>query len=105
MKRTIFIGQAMPRFKKDLHDWPSLNTWLYTIGLSDATIKANFLYSALVDYFPGTKGYAHRIPTAEEIQKERGRLGKTLRAFKPEVVVPIGIDYRSLIVCHKKFNL
>ena len=35
MKRAIFIGQAMPRNKSDLHDWPTLNNWLYSIGISD----------------------------------------------------------------------
>lgn len=55
MKRIMFIGQAMPRLKRDLHDWPSLNIWLYSIGLTNDKIKKYFFYSALVDYFPGAK--------------------------------------------------
>lgn len=90
MKRAIFIGQAMPRFKRDPHDWPALNAWLYTIDLTDELIKTNFFYSALVDYFPGLKGNSHRIPTVEEIEKERPRLAQTLKSFNPEIVVPIG---------------
>jgi uracil-DNA glycosylase len=90
MKRIIFIGQAMPRVKRTPHDWPTLNTWLYTIGLTDEQIKSNFLYTALVDYFPGAKNGTHLVPTEEEIQKERKRLQKTIKDFNPEVVVTIG---------------
>lgn len=90
MKRAIFIGQAMPRYKSRPHDWPTLNAWLYTINLTDELIRTNFFYSALVDYFPGVKGNSHRIPTAEEIAKERPRLKQTLKSFRPDIVVPIG---------------
>ncbi len=90
MKRCIFIGQAMPRFKKDPHDWPSLNSWLYSIDIREDQIRNYFLYSALVDYFPGTNGRSHRIPTEKEIKIERLRLKATIRNFGPEVVVPIG---------------
>lgn len=90
MKRAIFIGQAMPRYKSDPHDWPNLNSWLYSIGLTMADIKARFLYSALVDYFPGSKNGSHLIPTPEQIDRDRPRLVETLHDFKPEVVVPIG---------------
>lgn len=90
MKRTIFIGQAMPRVKRNPHDWPSLNNWLYSIGLTDQEIQENFLYSALVDYFPGAKNGSHLIPTIEQIAKDRSRLAKTLQYFQPEIVVPIG---------------
>jgi uracil-DNA glycosylase len=90
MKRTIFIGQAMPRVKKNPHDWPSLNSWLYSIGVSEGQIKKNFFYSALVDYFPGSKSGSHRVPTEAEIQKERARLAKTIKDFKPQVIVTIG---------------
>lgn len=90
MKRVIFIGQAMPRFKRNPHDWPTLNAWLYTIGLTDDHIKENFLYSALVDYFPGSKNGSHLIPTKEEIRNERKRLKKTINDFSPEIVVSIG---------------
>ncbi|TSC88386.1 MAG: uracil-DNA glycosylase [Microgenomates group bacterium Gr01-1014_16] len=90
MKRAIFIGQAMPRFKKDPHDWPTLNTWLYSIGICHEEIVRNFFYSALVDYFPGSKNGSHLVPTAEEITKERIRLIKTIENFSPDIVVPIG---------------
>ena len=90
MKRAIFIGQAMPRFKKDLHDWPSLDSWLYSIGITQDQIRRHFFYSALVDYFPGIKNGSHRMPTPEEIKKERQRLSKTLKEFNPDLVVPIG---------------
>lgn len=90
MKRVIFIGQAMPRAKRDLHDWPSLNKWLYSIGLTDDEIKSNFYYSALVDYFPGSNGSSHKVPTFDEILKERKRLTKTINDFSPDIVVCIG---------------
>lgn len=90
MRRTIFIGQAMPRIKKDPHDWPSLNNWLSTIDVSPDQIKDHFLYSALVDYFPGAKNGSHLIPTKQEIANERNRLATALNDFKPEIVVPIG---------------
>lgn len=90
MKRTIFIGQAMPRAKRDPHDWPSLNQWLYSIGLTDELLRKNTLYSALVDYFPGAVNGSHIVPTREVIDKERDRLAKTIAAFSPELVVPIG---------------
>lgn len=90
MKRIIFIGQAMPRYKSHPHDWPSLNRWLYSIGLSDELLVKWTLYSALVDYFPGSKKGSHLVPTTEEIDAERERLRGTLMAFKPDIVVPIG---------------
>jgi len=90
MKRTIFIGQAMPRKKNDLHDWPSLNSWLYSINLTHEQIVANCYYSALVDYFPGVKGSSHRVPSHEEIVEEQDRLKNTILTFGPEIVVPIG---------------
>lgn len=90
MKRVIFVGQAMPRFKKHLHDWTSLNSWLYSIGITDNQIRENFFYSALVDYFPGAKNGSHRVPSETEINKERTRLKKTIRDFDPHIVVTIG---------------
>lgn len=86
----MFVGQAMPRIKGHPHDWPSLNRWLFSIGLTMAKIENFCYFSALVDYFPGTKGKAHRIPSEEEIVSERGRLGKNLRDFGPEIVIPVG---------------
>ncbi|MBI1871855.1 uracil-DNA glycosylase family protein [Candidatus Collierbacteria bacterium] len=90
MKRAIFIGQAMPRFKKHPHDWPTLNNWLYSIGLNDDLIRDNFHYSALVDYFPGSKNGTHRVPAGAEIEAERDRLRGTINDFQPEIIVPIG---------------
>ncbi len=90
MKKVIFIGQAMPRAKRDLHDWPTLNAWLYSIGITQDQIKTNFHYSALVDYFPGSKGSSHLVPTPEEINKEHSRLVKTIRDFGPQLIVCIG---------------
>src|SRR6185369_4248184 len=90
MKKVIFVGQAMPKVKRTPHDWPSLNLWLSSIGVTQGEIEQNFLYTALVDYFPGSKNGSHLVPTEEEIKKERNRLAKTIRDFSPEVVVTIG---------------
>jgi len=90
MKKTIFIGQAMPKVKRHPHDWLSLNQWLYSIGLTDELISKNFLYSALIDYFPGTMNGSHIVPTKDDIDKERDRLINTITSFNPEIVVPIG---------------
>jgi uracil-DNA glycosylase len=90
MKKTIFIGQAMPKLKRHPHDWPSLNQWLYSIRLTDELISKNFLYSALIDYFPGAMNGSHVVPTKEEIDEERDRLINTITSFNPEIVVPIG---------------
>jgi uracil-DNA glycosylase len=90
MKKVIFIGQAMPRVKRNPHDWPTLNKWLYKIGLVDKDIQDNFLYSALVDYFPGSKNGSHNVPTLDEITKERKRLESTINDFDPNIVVSIG---------------
>lgn len=90
MKRAVFVGQAMPRNKKDPHDWKSLNSWLYSINLTDNHIKQHFCYSALVDYFPGARNGSHRVPTPHEIKKEKQRLFKTITDFSPDIVVPIG---------------
>ncbi len=80
----------MPRFKSHPHDWPTLNVWLHSINITDTEIQHDFFYSALVDYFPGAKKGSHLVPTEAEIAKKRPRLLKTIRDFKPEVVVPIG---------------
>lgn len=90
MKKVIFIGQAMPRVKRHPTDWPSLNKWLYTIGVTDEDISKHFVYSALVDYFPGSKGSSHLVPTRDQIAAERERLFSTIRDFDPDVIVPIG---------------
>ena len=90
MKRTIFIGQPMPRQKRNLHDWPSLNKWLYSIGLNDEIIVKFTFYSALINYFPGVKNGSHLIPNRKEIKKEKKRLEYTIKNFNPELVVPIG---------------
>ena len=90
MKRAIFVGQAMPRSKKDPHDWPSLNSWLYSINITDGQIKENFFYSALVDYFPGAKNGSHRTPSEKEIKEEKRRLKKAIDNFRPDILVPVG---------------
>lgn len=77
----------MPRVKKDLHDWSSLNSWLYSKDIKHEQIKENFFYSVLVDYFPGSNGGSHRIPTKDEIESDRVRLIKTIKIFNPEIVV------------------
>lgn len=91
MKRVLFVGQAMPAVKRHPHHWPSLNLWLYSIGLTDTDIQENFLYTALVNYFPGyqDKG-GHKVPTKEETIKERERLKKAIVDFKPDILVTIG---------------
>jgi uracil-DNA glycosylase len=86
----MFIGQAMPRVKRNPHDWPSLNEWLYSIGLTDDWLRSNAWYSALVDYFPGAKNGSHVVPGGAEIMREQDRLAETIKSFEPEVVVPIG---------------
>lgn len=91
MKKCIFIGQAMPRYKSHPHDWPSLNSWLDEIGVTHRQIEKYFFYSALVDYFPGSKNGSHMIPTVQEIEAERGRLIRDIRSFDPEIFVPVGM--------------
>lgn len=80
----------MPRVKRDPHDWPSLNDWLHSLGISDRQIRKNFLYSALVNYFPGAQNGSHIIPSREEIIKDRNRLARTITDFHPDIVVPVG---------------
>lgn len=53
-------------------------------------IRENFLYSALVDYFPGSHKGGHLVPTEEEILKERSRLARTILDFNPEILVTVG---------------
>jgi len=103
MKRVIFIGQAMPRTKKHPHDWPSLNSWLYSINLTSSQIRENFIYSALVDYFPGEKNGSHRVPSTKEIISERKKLKNTINNFGPDIVVPIG--RLSISYCLQTENL
>lgn len=91
MQKVAFVGQAMPRVKRDPHDWPTLNNWLFGIGVTQSDIRKYFFYTALVDYFPGAiKGGGHLVPTLAEIAKERPRLAKDLKKFAPHIVVPIG---------------
>jgi len=102
MKKTIFIGQAMPKVKTHSHDWPSLNRWLYSIGLTDKQIKNHFRYSALVDYFPGSVDGSHVVPTSVDIEKERKRLIKTIVDFSPGIVVPVGVLSISYCIDEKQ---
>lgn len=90
MKKVLFIGQAMPRLKKDSHDWPTLNKWLFEIGLTLDDIRSNFVYSALVNYFPGSNKGGHLVPTENEILKEQPRLKKLLNNFNPDIIVTVG---------------
>ena len=80
----------MPRAKRDPHDWPSLNAWLLSIDISETEIREYFFYSALVDYFPGSKNGSNLVPTGKEIEKEKSRLKRTIIKFNPEIVVSIG---------------
>ena len=80
----------MPRIKRDPRDWPTLNAWLFSIGFTKELLEKYTIYSALVDYFPGSVNGSHLVPTKEEIQKERSRLANTIKEFVPELVVPIG---------------
>lgn len=105
MKRAIFIGQAMPRYKSHPHDWPTLNKWLYSVGISDDEIRKHFIYSALVNYFPGIKDGGHRIPTSVEISIERKRLAKELAKHSSEIIVPIGKLSISYCLGQKSVNL
>lgn len=91
MKRVVFVGQAMPKVKETAHHWPGLNSWLYSIDIKEEEIKNYFLYSALVDYFPGyhEKG-GHKVPTKDEVENEKERLRKTITDFNPEILVTIG---------------
>ena len=66
MKRAIFIGQAMPRYKGTPHDWKSLNLWLYSIGITDDLIKNIFTTRHLLITFPVQK----EVPT-EFLQSPR----------------------------------
>ncbi len=90
MRKTIFIGQAMPRKKSHPHDWPTLNLWLSSLGVGEDQIKRYFFYSALVNYFPGARNGSHLVPTPQMIAEERSRLTRDIVSFGPEVVVPIG---------------
>src|SRR5690606_31295311 len=75
---------------RDPHDWPALNAWLYSIGVTDSDVKKNFLYSALVNYFPGAKDGSHLVPTEDEINRQMKRLVSDIKSFAPDIVVPIG---------------
>ncbi len=90
MKRVAFVGQAMPSHKEENNDWPSLNNWLFSIGLTIQEIRENFLYTALVNYFPGAKNGSHLAPTSKQIADDEDRLKKDLLKFKPEIIVTIG---------------
>lgn len=103
MKRVAFIGQAMPRKKEENNDWPSLNKWLFSIGVTVEEIRKNFFYTALVNYFPGVKNGSHLVPTPIQIADEYNRLKKDLIKFKPEVIVTIGT--LSLSYCFDKKNV
>ena len=86
----MFVGQALPRVKRDRHDWPTLNKLLNEIGVRENQIRKHFFYSALVNYFPGAQNGSHLVPTEEEITKERPRLKKQMNEFGPEVIVTVG---------------
>ena len=60
------------------------------MGLIDEQIQKHFLYTALVDYFPGSNKGSHIVPTAKEIDDERKRLEQDLVRFNPRLVVPVG---------------
>lgn len=105
MKKVMFVGQAMPRMKRNPHDWPSLNAWLATIWISREQIEENFLYSALVDYFPGSLNGAHIVPSREDIEKELPRLHKMIKEFNPDIMVPIGKLSISYCLGEKVDNL
>jgi len=105
MKKAVFVGQAMPRNKRHPHDWPSLNKWLYSVGFTKEEVEANFCYSALVDYFPGSKGGSHLVPREDEIEKERSRLKKVILSFNPECIVTVGKLSSAKCLNHKVSKL
>lgn len=74
MKKVMFAEQAVPEVKRHPHHWPSLNVWLYSIGLTDKDIQENF-------------PFPHPSGASTWIYKEGNKLllQKALTIFKKEI--------------------
>ncbi len=111
MKKIAFIGQApplkvveLPFGKSALYKWLESEGFKYEkqkdfelshnqegiLSLNGQPV-AEVKFGALISYFPGSnKNGGHLAPSQQEIVKERPSLISMLKAFAPDIVVPIG---------------
>jgi uracil-DNA glycosylase len=92
MKKVALIGQAPPKVDPERpFGRTKLYPWLNSVGIDFDIIDKYFIFSAVIDYFPGlNKNKGHAVPTPDQIRESRPRLKKLLLDFNPDIVVPIG---------------
>jgi uracil-DNA glycosylase len=91
MQRTLFVGQALPRTDPGRpFGRTHLYRWFDSVGISEEVIAQFFYFTALANYFPGSAGRSHRVPSPEEIVSERPRLIKEINEVQPEIIIPVG---------------
>ena len=90
-KRAIIIGQAPPaKATSEPFARTRLFDWFLKIGISKEYALNTFTFMALVNTFPGKSKQGHRPPSPEEIHFARPFLMEQLRAFKPDILLPVG---------------
>lgn len=89
--RVVCIGQAPARpGAKHAVAGTYLRPWLYRLGLDEATILRDFRFYALVDSFPGSGKQGHLPPTREQVTEHQPLLISLIKAFRPDILVPVG---------------
>jgi uracil-DNA glycosylase len=99
MKKTAFIGQAMPKppYPERPFGRTKLYDWFKEVGINEI----NFYYSAIVSYFPGVKNGSHIVPSKKDIETERPLLENFLLEIDPDIIVPIGKLAISECLCEE----
>ena len=91
MKRVIVIGQAPPlRPASEPFGRTRLYGWLGRIGVTRQMVRQTFLFTALVDVFPGRTGNSDKPPSRDQIVAALPRLRAFLRTSNPDIIVPVG---------------
>jgi uracil-DNA glycosylase len=88
---VAIVGQAQPRIEAHRpFARTRLFAWLRLVGIDEEQVSRQFVFGALVSFFPGVTSHGHKPPTDVAIAAGRRQLLAFLRSVNPDIVVPVG---------------
>lgn len=106
-KEILFIGQALPEKPAEYPFARSrLYKWLESLDVSKEQVLEISEFNAVLNFYPGKKGKADRVPSWQEIQGNQERLASLVEKIKPKVIVAIGkVATQAILNTNKKIKL